>query len=160
MLIVVVLRGTKAVSGAAVVRAVIYDILIAILAGCTCAPAVVSIVSVPAVVIAVAVAVPARVTVSVAITVSITVPITISVSVTVSITVAIAVLVSTPAALLVLISPALTLIRDGLLGLRTGKGRASDGQSGGDNQHSQSFHKITPSFVRPPSAISLLRLVR
>ena len=71
----------------------------------------------------------------IAIPISVTIPVMIAVTITILVA---------PVGILILIAPALVLIRHGLLGLRTGKGRASNGQSGGNQQHPQSFHKIIP----------------
>src|SRR5947207_877458 len=141
MFVIAVLGGTEAVSGAAVIRAVIDAVLIAILAGGirTSAIAIIAIVAVIAVVavvsiIPIAVA-PAPVTIPVAVTVTVTILISIAVSVTVP--VAITVLI------LVLVAPTL-IHRNSALHLCSCKSGTADGQSGGNKQHSQSFHKITP----------------
>src|SRR5436309_6358037 len=121
MLVVTVLRGTEAVSAAAVIGAIIRAILVTILAGCSgslviAVISVISVAAVVAIVVAIAVAVtPAPVTISVAVAITVPIPI----SVTVAVLVAPVWILITPAALV--------LISDSLLGLRTGEGGASNG---------------------------------
>src|SRR5437763_9701866 len=136
MFVVAVLSGTEAVSGAAVILAVIDAVLIAILAGGirTSAIAIIAIVAVSPVVSIIPIAVaPAPVTIPVAVTVTILISIAVSVTVPVAITVLI----------LVLVAPTL-IHRNSALHLCPCKSGTADGQSGGNKQHSQLFHKITP----------------